>query len=920
MTKLSRQFRESARTLQPWHLEYRVNLPKKGVRWLSGLSRPEKMEDGSILWHGFITDITERKQIEDALKESEFRWKFAIEGSGDGMWDWNIQTGEAQYSKRWKEMLGYDENDFLSTYHDWVTRIHPNDQAYVVKTLQAYLNGETAIYVVECRLRCKNDNYKWILARGMLVSRSEDGKPLRMIGTHTDISERKLADEQRNQLLKIIEDAPDFIAMADMQAHLKYLNNAGARLIGLPDDADLSGLEIKDMHPEWATKRVLEEGIPTVLRQGFWQGETALLHKDGYEIPVSQLLLLHRDGFGNPQLLSTIMRDITVYKQVEQALSQAKASAEALAQSKSEFLATMSHEIRTPMNAIIGLSHLALNKDLSDETRDYLEKINSSSNSLLIILNDILDFSKLDAGHLNIDHTVFSLDEILDTINDLFTNYAEEKNLDFSLEVAPDVPRNLVGDTLRLQQILTNLLSNAVKFTEQGKVSLKITVAQIAHSQARLLFCVTDTGIGMSEEDHEKLFHPFSQVDGSISRRFGGTGLGLAISQNLLQLMGGKFSVESTLGKGSRFSFELVLGMSSLPCQPLLDPLISAQMDISQLFLGTRILVVEDNLINQQVVREFLNLAGITVEIANDGMEAMALLEDGAFDAVLMDMHMPVMDGFEATKLIRSQTRFAELPVIALTAGVTKEERERCMASGMNDFIAKPINPQKLLEKLVRWIKPTGIIETDALAAELSATKLFKEGNLPGFDLHNLLGMIGNNRELAIRLLFTFMESMKNLADEIEAQITVDNLVAAKELIHKIKGASGTIGAVRLHAASEVLEAELKNKLSAATFSSFREAFNQTMSVIAALHQPEELVPLTIGNTEALKRSAAELDRLLKENDFISEALLNTLKPHLASNQFDLFAKLRKMITGLQYGKARKILRQLAELPDNQEL
>ena len=280
---------------------------------------------------------------------------------------------------------------------------------------------------------------------------------------------------------------------------------------------------------------------------------------------------------------------------------------------------------------------------------------------------------------------------------------------------------------------------------------------------------------------------------------------------------------------------------------------------------------------------------------------------------------MPEMDGFEATKLIRSQARFAELPVIALTAGVTKEERERCVASGMNDFIAKPINPKKLMWTLVQWIKPIGAAATDAPAAE-PTVQLFSAADLPGFDLHNLLEMIGNNQELAIRLLLAFMESMNNLPDEIEALVTAGNVVSAKERVHKLKGAAGTIGAIRLHAASEALEAELKNELSAATFDSFREAFDQTMSVIAALHQPTEITQPTGGNSEALKRAATELDLLLKENDFISDALLNTLKPHLTLDQMDLFARLRKLINDLHYDEARKILRQLAELPDTQEI
>ncbi|MFI3158286.1 MAG: PAS domain S-box protein [Methylococcaceae bacterium] len=608
--------------------------------------------------------------------------------------------------------------------------------------------------------------------------------------------------------------------------------------------------------------------------------------------------------------------------QAQKSALAAKQIAELAAQSKAQFLANMSHEIRTPMNAIIGLSQLAMNKKSSPEIQDYLEKINNSSNNLLNILNDILDFSKLEAGRLELNHSPFDLDALLSNIRNLFVHSAEEKALKLAMIVAPDVPRNLIGDALRLQQILINLLGNAIKFTETGRVSLKVSLQQLDQAQARLLFCVVDTGIGMSVKDREKLFQPFSQADGSINRRFGGTGLGLTISHNLLQLMGSEFSVESTLGVGSAFSFELVLGISSLAIQHKAGPgdvLHGSSFEkFSQVLAGVRVLVAEDNIINQQVVQEFLKLSGVNVTMANNGKEALERLRHNVFDAVLMDVHMPEMNGFEATERIRSQAHLAKLPVIALTAGVTQEEHKKCLALGMNDFIAKPIKPQQLLSTLIQWIKPSESAAKKTAAIEAMASKQSVMEELPGFNLQNLLTLLGHDQQLAVRLLLTFMENMKNLPDEIEAMVSAGNFAGAIEQVHKIKGASGNIGAVRLHAAAEALEAELKKELSA-TFSAFREAFKQTMSVIATLHQPEDPLPSTGGSIEALKLVAAELDRLLKEDDFISEALLNTFKPHLALDQLDLFTQLHKLIDNLRYDEARKILRQFVELPDIQE-
>ncbi|MDP2903379.1 MAG: PAS domain S-box protein [Methylovulum sp.] len=918
--RIATSIQVSADTLQPWQLEYRVLLPKKGLRWLSGLSNPEKLEDGSILWHGFITDITGQVNARNEANKT----KEMLESVLSSATELSIIAADTQglitlFNRGAERMLGYTADEMIGKQTPAFFHL-PKEAEQRSRELTLELGRPVCGFnaFVEKAAELGQETREWTYVRKdrstLMVSlvvttiRNQDNEITGYLGVAEDISERTKIDEERNRLLKIIEDAPDFIAMSDMQAHLKYINTAGAKMVGLPDDVNLSDLEIKDLHPEWGTMLVLDEGIPAVVEKGFWQGENALLHRDGHEIAVSQLLLLHCDAAGNPQFLSTIMRDITVNKQAEQALHQAKDAAENLAKSKSEFLAKMSHEIRTPMNAIIGLSQLALNKDLSYEIRDYLEKIYSSSNNLLGILNDVLDFSKLEAGRLNLEQRPFNLDELLDNINNLFAYPAKEKALDFSMDVAPDVPRGLIGDSQRLQQIIINLLGNAIKFTERGKVTLKITLQQTDKLQVRLLFCVIDTGIGMSAHDREKLFKAFSQVDDSNTRRYGGTGLGLAISQNLLQLMGGEFIVESMPGKGSSFCFELVFGVSSSPSQQPSKTRTPTYEESSNSLAGTRILVAEDNLINQQVVREFLNLCGITVEIANNGQEALALLNNKDFDAVLMDIHMPGMDGFEATRLIRSQARFAALPIIALTAGVTKEEREHCLDSGMDDFIAKPIIPKKLIATLMQWIKPVGATAMDAGPSPTDDT--------PVFDLRNLSEMLDNNQALVNQLLLNFMENMKNSPDEIAAMISVEDFASARELVHTVKGTSGNIGAVRLHAAAEALETALKMELLAtatAQFNKFRAAFNQTLSAIAPPQPEDQTAPTESGNSEALKRAVAELDGLLKNNDFIRETMLDTLKPHLAIDQYDLFAHLRKLIATLKYDEARKVLRQLTE-------
>jgi PAS domain S-box-containing protein len=1001
------------------------------------------------------------------LQESDKRWKFAIEGSGDGLWDRNMADNTVFFSTRWKEMLGYAEDEIGNGFDEWTKRIHPDDKQITFAAVQAHLDGKTPSYACENRLRCKDGSWKWVLARGMVVRWTKDGKPLRLIGTHSDISARKqwefeLLDSEKR--FRIVADAaPVLIWMSGTDKLCHWFNKPWSDFTGRsleqeqgkgwteglhPDDLQTcldiyaSSFDAREpFYREYRLKRhdgeyrwLFDSGVPRMDEQGVfsgyigsciditdnkqiqldlhlserrakaalaelrhqkfaldqhaivatadldgtityvnqnfcqisgyskeelvgqnhrlldsgqhpaefftamfqaimkgktWKGEVCDRTKDGSLHWLMTTIVPFLDSNGKPSQYIIIRSDITESIKTQDALRKAKLEAENANRAKSNILANMSHEIRTPMNAIIGLSQLALNKQLTPEIQDYLEKIYRSSNSLQDILNDILNFSKIEAEHTTIDHIAFDLDPILATIGNLFADHAEHKGLGFEVDVSPDVPRSLIGDAIKLQQILVNLIGNAIKFTERGKVALNITPRKIDLSQARLLFSVTDTGIGISADDREKLFQPFIQVDASITRRFGGTGLGLAISHKLLQLMGGKFSVASSPGVGTTFSFELVLGVSAV------SGLQKAELDktgtsdwelenIGKALAGARLLVAEDDAINQQVIHELLNQSEISVKVANNGKEVLQLLKHNMFDAVLMDVQMPVMDGIEATKRIRRQARFERLPVIALTAGVTTEERDRCMASGMNDFITKPFDPEKLIATLVNWIKPTGLLAASLQQPVPLLAKLSGMDDLPYFDLHKLEVMLGNNQELATQMMLGFREDMKNVPDEIEAMLTAGNFATARELAHRIKGTAGNIGAVGLHAASEALEAGLNQGLTdAATFSAFREAFEQAMSVIAELHHPDQPamdpVAVTGGDLESLKYAAAELDMLLKENDFVTLSSLNTLKIYLPTDKLDLFARLCKLVNGIQYGEARTILRQLADLPDIQE-
>ena len=541
-----------------------------------------------------------------------------------------------------------------------------------------------------------------------------------------------------------------------------------------------------------------------------------------FEMQVNAL----NSGTGNIIIQHT---NINKFKQIEFELKAAKLSAEHATSIKADFLATMSHEIRTPMNAIIGFSELALYQDFSAEALEYFAKINGASTNLLSLLNDILDLSRLDARGIILEPLPFQLDNCIESLRTLFSDTCSSKGLSLHLTVDDKVPMDLIGDAKRLQQILINLLGNAIKFTDSGSVTLAITLQEINQSQAHLLFSIKDTGIGIASEQQHKLFIPFSQVNGSITRRYGGSGLGLTICNQLLQLMDSKLNLSSVPEQGSIFSFELILEI--LPFNftdntPKSSLLAIPFNEISQSLAGYKVLVVEDNKINQQVIETFLSLSGILVSVANNGVEALEQLAENEFAAVLMDMHMPVMDGFEATLQLRLDARFKNLPILALSSGVTPEEQAHCLAAGINEFISKPINPHQLLNTLIRWIKP----EAFQLQQAKEAAVLYYD-DLVLFDVDNLLSLLGNNQTFLVEILQEFKISMQNFLPKLNDLLLAQDRLAIKALVHDLKGTAANMGAVRLHAAVSDLDAELKIRLpDEASVQRFSQIFIATMA------------------------------------------------------------------------------------------
>ena len=538
----------------------------------------------------------------------------------------------------------------------------------------------------------------------------------------------------------------------------------------------------------------------------------------------------------NKMLLSVnseLEQEIQKLKEAEEARSHA----EAASLIKDAFLANMSHELRTPMNAVIGLSYLCLQTDLSGKQRDYLQKINGSAKSLLGILNDILDISKIEAGKMEMDRIPFELEEVMGNLSTIVGVRSQEKNIEFRLETAPNVPSSLIGDPLRLGQVLINLAGNAVKFTEKGEVLVRVDLEKESDDQVTLRFTVKDSGIGMSKKEIDNLFRPFTQADTSITRKFGGTGLGLSISKRLVEMMGGRIWVESTSGSGSKFIFTArfhhagTSGWDSLASGRF--KIAGAQFNqalVSQ-FRGARILLVEDDEINQQVAREMLESYGIQVALAVNGEEAIARLKEEQFDGVLMDMQMPVMDGVSTTREIRKNPQYAEMPIIALTANVMVRDQKEILAAGMNDHIGKPIDPDRLVAILAKWVHPSRPVEISLPRETVPASATEMLPNLPGVTVDASVRRIGGNVAFYYSLLDKFRVSERDVVPRIREALASNDTKTAERVAHTLKGIAGTLGAEILQDLAEQLEHDIRD----GSFGNVESLLSQTEKEIESL-------------------------------------------------------------------------------------
>ncbi len=562
--------------------------------------------------------------------------------------------------------------------------------------------------------------------------------------------------------------------------------------------------------------------VRKVIAAGDFELEVNLRRADGSQLPCHASGGTVWDEDGRDRFTFALLSDISKRVAIEKALQQAKETAEETAQIKSDFLANMSHEIRTPMNAIIGMAHLMEKTSLDARQRDYLQKIHGSSQHLMGILNDILDFSKIEAGHMRVEQIEFELAKVLDNLGTLVAEKASSKGIALIFRVDPAVPHFLIGDPMRLGQVLINYANNAVKFTEQGEIRIEISLREAADDQTdqslMLRFAVCDTGIGLTPEQQANLFQSFQQADNSTTRKYGGTGLGLAICKRLVELMDGEVGVDSEFGKGSTFWFTARLGRSNR--QPDHSPALPQDETQLAAVQGAHVLLVEDNALNQEVATELLTAAGLAIDLAENGAVALAKVQETSYDLVLMDMQMPVMDGLDAARAIRTLPGFAKLPIIAMTANAMADDRDHCLAAGMNDHIAKPIDPELLWEKLLQWLPPrptpqnVGAGKTASLSASVATTSPTLQAlqAIPGLDTGIGLHRAIKRESFYVSLLTKFVSGQRDFAARFTAALESGQTEEARRIVHTLKGVSGQVGAMELYASAIRLESAVQQE------------------------------------------------------------------------------------------------------------
>jgi len=785
----------------PLQSEKRYVRPDGSVVWVVLATAAVADQDGRAAFIvSQVLDVTEARRADVVRREAEERFRVAFQSSPIGMALVSPEGRWLRVNQSLCDMVGYSEAELL-TKGGFSDLTHPDDLGSHLINLRRMLSGESNSYITDKRYIHASGRVVWTHLEKVLV-RDPEGRPLYFVSQIQDITERREAEEALReselQFRSLTEVAPDAIVVMDGEGRIVSWNHGATEMFGYQPE-EVLGQPVSMLMPkrfrsahEAGLARLRGGGKPNLIGS---RVELVGQREDGTEFPIELSLASWQTRRG--AFYSGIIRDMTGYKQAEQALAAARDEAMEASRLKSEFLATVSHELRTPMNAIIGMSGLLLETELDAKQRNCAETVASSADALLTIINHILDFSKADAGKLELQPAPFDVRSLVDESLAVVAESARAKGLEVTVVTDPSVPLVCLGDRGRLRQVLFNLLGNAVKFTEEGSVGLRVGTTGAAQDWM-LEFEVTDTGIGIDPDQAAQLFEPFWQADASTTRRYGGTGLGLSICKQLVAMMGGYIGVEGLPGQGSRFWF-------TIPLQHVAEgtprePATAGPADPTQARSSRgRVLVVEDNLANQEVARLMLDHLGFEAHIAGRGQEALEALRREPFSAILMDCHLPGMDGFEVTARIRAaeaagETSAVRTPIIAMTGAAMPGDRERCLTAGMDGYLSKPVRIDDLARELDHWAPQAAVGEAGP-AIDLEHFEFIRRmcaGQEGTRSLDHLLGI--------------FFDEAERRIQGLDEAIRAGDGQTVMELGHGLKGSSGTFGAVAVSNLAALLE------------------------------------------------------------------------------------------------------------------
>ncbi|RTL51353.1 MAG: PAS domain S-box protein [Rhodocyclaceae bacterium] len=870
------------------------------------------------------------------LRESEDRLVMAQTSAHIGIWDWDIRNDVTYWSPECERLYGVAPGGLRSN-EVWRSRVHPDDLELVDSQWESHIaKGEA--FEVEYRMRMDSGEIRWLVSKGSAQYDSE-GKPIRLSGIALDITERKRTEEQLRQLAQAVDQSPENVVITDLDGKVEYVNESFLLNTGYRRE-EIIGQSSRLLQSGKTPKSTYESLWSALTAGNNWKGEFINKRRDGSEYVEFAIINPIRQADGRITHYVAVKEDITEKKRLGQELDQhrhhleelvasrtreleaARALADAANQAKSSFLANMSHEIRTPMNAVIGLTYLMRKSSATTEQLARLDKIDGAARHLLSIINDILDLSKIEAGRLELEETDFLLGAVLDNVQSLIAEQARSKGL--SVEMDTDsVPRWLHGDPTRLRQALLNYAGNAIKFTHSGTVWLRVRLLQEFGTGLLLRFEVEDTGIGIPPEKLGGLFEAFSQGDVSTTRKYGGTGLGLAITRRLAHMMGGEAGAESVEGQGSTFWFtcRLKRGVGIAQDMTAEREQGSGESELRKRHSGARILLAEDNPINREVATDILQGVGLVVDTAENGRIALEKVRSGQYQLVLMDMQMPEMDGLEATRALRSEAAGKDIPVVAMTANAFEEDRNACLAAGMNDFVAKPVVPALLYGTLLRWL-PAKTAGGDASTAPGIAAAPATPGPslqdwaaIPGLDTGQGLAVVQGNGDKYRRLLQMFADSHGNDMQRVQGYLTEGKADEAQRIAHSLKGVSATLGARLVSDLAAKLNTALRQQAGleecATLAQQCEEALTSLVQAIQAL--PEKSSPTlaspTAESAELAKQVVAELTALLADSDIRAGTLAAESAGLLRAHLGDCYEPLMQQIGQFDYEQALATLR-----------